>query len=151
MPGSRKSTRLALSPCAKPSPPLRTGDTKFSPSSSFCPRVFPMGLWKARTTAPKPLCARGMAIAIATICVYVFYWGMSHELFANFPRKDGEPSKYSNRYSHEESERCKQCTYRYAPNRTREEGECTAYGVSKNTYHRSQRNASHTGPYRASK
>src|SRR6266566_8582522 len=91
MPGWRKSKRLALSPCAKPSPPLRTGDTKFSPSSSFCPRVFPMGLWKARTTAPKPLCARGMAIAIATICVYVFYWGMSHELFANFPRKDGEP------------------------------------------------------------
>ena len=61
------------------------------PFSSFCPCVFPMALWKARTTAPKPSCAKAMAIAIAPICDCAFYWAMSHELFTTFPRKDGEP------------------------------------------------------------
>src|SRR5260370_41329062 len=32
-----------------------------------------------------------MATAIGNICVYAFYWSMSHELFAKFPRKDGDP------------------------------------------------------------
>jgi hypothetical protein len=32
-----------------------------------------------------------MATAIGNICVCAFYWSMSHELFAKFPRKDGDP------------------------------------------------------------
>jgi len=32
-----------------------------------------------------------MAIAIATIFAYGFYWEMAHEFQISFPRKDGDP------------------------------------------------------------
>ena len=57
----------------------------------FLPMRLSNGFVEGKNNRTKAMMRQGMAIAIAPICVYVFYWAMSHERFATFPHKDGEP------------------------------------------------------------